>query len=80
MKPNDNQKEVIQAISNTVSYWEQTNDINSPSHFSEIDEWWINIPSVSKNTVLEDQLDDLNLKDMISNHITELLYLVRKVK
>jgi hypothetical protein len=38
MKPNKSQIKVIEAIKDTLSFWEGTNDINSPTHECDIDE------------------------------------------
>lgn len=39
MKPNEAQLRVIKAIKDTVSFWEGTNDIDSPTHECDIDEY-----------------------------------------
>ena len=38
MKPNKSQLKVIEAIKGTLSFWEESNDINSPTHECDIDE------------------------------------------
>ena len=38
MKPNKAQLKVIKAVKDTFSFWESTNDINSPTHECDIDE------------------------------------------
>ena len=38
MKPNKAQLKVIKAVKDTFSFWENTNDINSPTHECDIDE------------------------------------------
>ena len=38
MKPNKAQLQVIKTIKDTFSFWEGTNDINSPTHECDIDE------------------------------------------
>jgi hypothetical protein len=38
MKPNKSQIKVINAIKDTLSFWEGSNDINSPTHECDIDE------------------------------------------
>ena len=38
MKPNESQIVVIKAIEGTLSFWEGSNDINSPTHECDIDE------------------------------------------
>ena len=39
MKPNESQITVIKSIESTLSFWEGTNDINSPTHECDIDEF-----------------------------------------
>ena len=38
MKPNKSQLKVIESVRNTLSFWESTNDIDSPTHECDIDE------------------------------------------
>ena len=38
MKPNEAQLTVIRAVRDTLSFWEGTNDIDSPTHECDIDE------------------------------------------
>lgn len=38
MKANDVQKKICEVIKSQVSYWESSNDINSPTHLSDIKE------------------------------------------
>ena len=38
MKPNKSQIKVIECIKGTLSFWEGTNDIDSPTHECDIDE------------------------------------------
>lgn len=85
MKPTKEQIEVIQAICETIDDFQYTNDINSPSHFSNIDDWWLNIIKITPE--LEGKLEQFDknsafssLKEVIANQITELLYSIRKIK
>lgn len=39
MKPSEEQKQLISLISNEIAGWENTNDINSPSHWTLIEEF-----------------------------------------
>lgn len=39
MKPTNKQKAVITAIRQQLGFWEKTNDINSPTHSSDIYEF-----------------------------------------
>ena len=38
MKPNKSQIKVIKVIKDTMSFWEGSNDIDSPTHECDIDE------------------------------------------
>lgn len=37
MTPNDKQKEIASLIRRQASFWTSTNDINSPTHYSDLD-------------------------------------------
>lgn len=38
MKPTKTQKIVIDAVINQLKFWRDTNDINSPTHYCDMDE------------------------------------------
>lgn len=57
MKPNDIQKETISRIIGIVKGWETTNDINSPSH----------------HTLIEEDLSDLDLLPSDIANLTQTL-------
>lgn len=54
MKPNKQQKEICELIKSQVSYWMSSNDIDSPTHFCDIDE------EVSKMELKEDMKIELS--------------------
>ena len=78
MKPNQNQKEVIKATAYCILHWEETNDINSPSHWTMNDEFITNNTNVSFE--LEELLDETGLKQQIADKLNELLTLIRQIK
>lgn len=66
MKPTSTQKEIIETLKRLVNYWLNTNDLDSPSHI----------------TIIEDEinaLDDINTdeKDML---IYDLINLLKTIK
>ena len=66
MKPTSTQKEVIETAKRLVSYWLSTNDLDSPSHIS----------------IIEDEIyaiDGLNSDDqiMISSSLIELFKTIK---
>lgn len=66
MKPTSTQREVIETSKRLVSYWLSTNDLDSPSHI----------------TIIEDEinaLDDINTeeKDMLIHDLIDLLKTIR---
>ena len=77
MKPNENQKKVIETLALHVEWWTHTNDINSPSHWSLNDEWAIS-DEISEELV--EKLEDNDLKQQIADKLSELLSLIRKIK
>lgn len=75
MKPTEIQIQVINNISQTVDWWTKTNDILSPSHYTNCDEWWCGLPME-----IEDELDRLELKQIIADQLIALLCSIRKIK
>ena len=66
MKPTSVQKEVIETSKRLISYWLSTNDLDSPSHI----------------TTIEDEinaLDDINIeeKDMLIHDLIDLLKTIK---
>lgn len=55
MKPNTLQKKVARMIQSQASFWEVTNDIKSPTHYSDLDVDIDNIEELS-----EEQNQELN--------------------
>lgn len=66
MKPTEQTKTNVKTIESIVSGWSTTNDINSPSHHTYIEE------EVFANTSFE-----YGAKEKITDLLTELYYLVR---
>lgn len=66
MKPNRLQKEICDAIKHEASFWQNTNDITSPTHLCDIYEE-INLLSISEELSSE-------LKSLLEN----LYWLIRK--
>lgn len=69
MKPNKLQKDVCELIKRQAQFWINTNDINSPTHFCDIDEEVLGM----------DDLDDVLAED-ISYLLKELLIIVKVLK
>jgi hypothetical protein len=72
MAPNEKQIKAIDTILGCISYWKVTNDINSPSHFSLIDE------------DLENFEEEFGFTDNRLDHLKEcledILFAIRKIK
>lgn len=66
MKPTSTQKEVIETSKRLVSYWLSTNDLDSPSHISIIEDEVYAIDSLST----EEQA-------LIINNLVDLLKTIR---
>ena len=73
MKPTEKQKRLILLIEDQLSFWKNTNDINSPTHFCDIDED-INMYGMNNDDLSEEQSKELNLL------LSELLTFIRKNK
>ena len=61
MKPTSTQKEVIETSKRLISYWFNTNDLDSPSHISIIEDEIYAIDSLSneEQTMIISNLVDL---------------------
>jgi len=72
MKTSKNQKIVIAELQGILKDFELSNDINSPSHYSLIDN--------SIDELQENGLIDNPLKDKLEMAILDLLIIIRRVK
>lgn len=69
MKANDKQKQICDLIISQVSFWKTSNDINSPTHYSDNSESVRNMEGLS-----EEQEEDLtNFLDNLLNYIKQEL-------
>lgn len=69
MKANDKQKQICDLIINQVSFWKTSNDINSPTHYSDNSESVRNTEGLS-----EEQEEDLtNFLDNLLSYIKQEL-------
>ena len=60
MKPSQKQKDLIIAISNEIAGWENTNDIDSPSHWNLIEEFCESLElDIPIESVLKNAIDDI---------------------
>ena len=66
MKPTSTQKEVIETSKRLISYWLSTNDLDSPSHISIIEDEVYAIDSLSTDEQL-----------LIINNLVDLLKTIR---
>ena len=66
MKPTSTQKEVIETSKRLVSYWLSTNDLDSPSHISIIEDEVYAIDSLSTDEQV-----------LIINNLVDLLKTIR---
>ncbi len=58
MKPTKTQKTAIDAVIDQLKFWRDTNDINSPTHYSDMDE--------SYQSALEDCLSEKEIEELKS--------------
>lgn len=58
MKPTKTQKAVIDAVIDQLNFWRSTNDINSPTHYCDMDE--------SYQSALEDCLSEKEIEELKS--------------
>lgn len=70
MKPNEKQIAVINSVISIIRTWKNTNDINSPTHFSDIDEF---INSDLLEVIAEDSIDE------IGQSLTNILWEIKKI-
>lgn len=67
-KPNENQKRFINNLVAEIQYWGKTNDIESPSHYTEIE------TLVDINDIEEQSKEELEI------NIRSLFNLIKKIK
>jgi hypothetical protein len=69
MKPTKTQKTVIDAIIDQLKFWRDTNDINSPTHYSDMDEcYWSDLEDcLSEEEIEELKAETCNLFQFIKN-------------
>lgn len=72
MRPNSKQKEVCEFIISHATWWRDSNDINSTTHFSIL-ESTVNY-MVAKDMITESQAQALD------THLTNLLVEIRNIK
>ena len=58
MKPTKTQKAVIDAVIDQLQFWRSTNDIDSPTHYCDIDEYY--------KAFLEDCLSEKEIEELKS--------------
>jgi hypothetical protein len=69
MKPSNKQLEIIKFCKSILSTWESTNDITSPTHWNDLQEFI--------NTELENY--PIKIQDGIYDSLSDLLNIIRKV-
>jgi hypothetical protein len=69
MKPSNKQLELIKFSKSILSTWESTNDITSPTHWNDLQEF------------IENELENYpnRIKDGIYDSLSDLLNVIRKV-
>ena len=70
MKVTDIQKDVCNAIIRQASFWRDSNDINSPTHYVDLEECFL--------ADLDDKLSEKELQEFI-NEITNIFQLVKNL-
>lgn len=71
MKPSELQKEIIELVISQAKFWMNTNDINSPTHFTD------NFEEVEK-FVCEDKISDTKAEDLV-NALDNLYRVIRDI-
>ena len=69
MKPSDKQLELIKFSKSILNTWESTNDITSPTHWNDLQEF------------VENELENYprKIKDGMYDSLSDLLNIIRKV-
>lgn len=71
MKPTERQKKVCEAVINQISYWQNTNDITSPTHDSDIEDClWAELEGIITAREIHN----------IERELEKLLQYIRKVE
>jgi hypothetical protein len=72
MKPSEKQILVIEKVKAQVNFWKTTNDIQSPTHFSDNDQ-------VFDSLVLFDEISELDATKL-KDQLNELLTVIRGIR
>lgn len=68
MKPTGTQKLVCEALIEQLQFWMHTNDINSPTHYSDMDECFALLSDCLSETEIEELTSETcNLFQFIKN-------------
>lgn len=69
MKPTKTQKAVIDAVIDQLNFWKSTNDIESPTHYCDMDECYMSSleDSLSEEEIEELKSETCNLFQFIKN-------------
>ena len=69
MKPTKTQKTAIGAVIDQLQFWRDTNDINSPTHYSDMDECYQSAldDCLSEKEIEELKAETCNLFQFIKN-------------
>lgn len=73
MKANKNQVKIIDTIISQLEYWKDSNDIESPTHISDLE-------AVIESMVEDDEILSYKQSDSISTSMRNVLNIIRKVK
>lgn len=73
MKPSEKQKKVISIIQSQLSFWENTNDINSPTHECDIDE------EINLIKIFDDVFNEFEAENL-KHELYDLYYYIRNIK
>ena len=71
MKPTDKQKAIAKVIERQGQFWQSTNDINSPTHWGDIDE------EIMAQLEMEDLIDEKDIP-ILAHLLGELYSLVKR--
>ena len=72
MQPNDKQKKVARFVEEQGRFWQRTNDINSPTHYSDMDEFM--------NALERDDIVTEEEAAVILGKVADLFNYIKKLK
>lgn len=74
MKPNNKQIKICELITEQTQFWQSTNDINSPTHYNDIEE------TIDNAIFFDDELFSKDEGNILKEKLFDLYNFVKSIK